>query len=130
MADLVNAIGDLEIAFLGKHHDPGLGREVVQVTVAPGDGNAGTAGHYARAHQITFIDRVAQIHRQKRIRAHVAHRGKTGFQRLARIEDGGKGVVEGRVLEVVDFVVPVGARTKYGCGNRLTQEAPLPARGR
>ena len=68
----------------------------------------------ARAHQIAFVDRVAQIHREKRIRAHVAHRGKAGFQRLARIQDGGEGVVEGRVLEVVNFVVAVGARTKMG----------------
>ena len=61
------AVGDAEVTLLGKHHDASLRREVIQIAMAARNGNCGTAGHDAGADQITFVDGVAQVDRQKRV---------------------------------------------------------------
>ncbi len=130
VANLVHAVGDLEITLLGKHHHPGLRREVVQVAVAAGDRNARAAGHDSRADQIAFVDRIAQVDRQKRIGAHVANRGESGFQCLARIDHAGEGVVEGRVLEVDRSRCSGRRASPDGCGNRSGRAERSPGKDR
>ena len=49
LLDLLFAISNLEVTFLGKHCDGGLRRIVVEVTVTAGDGDAGAGGDHARA---------------------------------------------------------------------------------
>jgi hypothetical protein len=110
--DLVNAVGNGEIALRGKHAYARLRRVVVQVTVTTSDGNARAAGNNARAGNKTFIDRIAQVHGKKWLRANVTHGSKTGLQSLAGIEHSGKSGLKRRVLEAVDFLVSIGARAQ------------------
>src|ERR1051326_4689825 len=112
VANLVNAIGDLEVALFRKHGDACLRRKVIQVAVPAGNRDARPAGYDTRSGNQAFIDGVAQINGQKWKRAHIAHAGKAGFQRLARVYDSGKRALKRRVLEVIDFVVTVSARAQ------------------
>src|SRR5215472_17349584 len=112
VANLVHAIGNLEVSFLGEHADACLRREIVQVAVTAGDGDARTAGNDSGSWNQPFVDRVAQIDGQKRQRAYIAHRRKAGFKGLARIDYSCKGALEGRVFEVVDLIVTIGARAQ------------------
>ena len=57
VAHLVDAVGDLEVALLGKHRDAHLGRKAVQVAVAAGHRDARPAGHDPRTDQKSLVDR-------------------------------------------------------------------------
>src|SRR6478672_2754529 len=110
--DLVNAIGNLEVALFRKHADARLWRKIVQVAVSAGDGDARPAGNDAWSRDQSFVDRIAQIHGQERRRAYVAHAGKPGFKSLAGIYHGGKGALKRCVPEIIDFIIAVSARAK------------------
>ena len=66
---LVSAIGDLEIALIGKHRDANLWREPVQIAVATSHRNSRPAGHHARPDEKAIVDGVPQIHRQEGARS-------------------------------------------------------------
>src|SRR5262249_55147571 len=123
--DLVNAVSNLKIALLGKHRHARLRGIIVQVAVTAGDGNAGTAGHDPRTGNQSFVDRISQIDGKERLGADVAHAGKAGVQGLARVHHRGKRRLKRRVLEAIDFVVAVGARTQVG----VTVDQPGKNRG-
>ena len=74
LADLVGAISDAEVAMLGKEGDGGLGRIVVEVAVAAGDGKAGAGGDDARARDLSGVDIFAQIDGSERRASR--HRGR------------------------------------------------------
>ena len=75
-----------------------------------GDRDPRPAGHDPGADEEPLVDRVAEVDRQERPRADVADGGEAGLQRLPRVHDRREGRVEGRVLELVDLVVPIGPR--------------------
>src|SRR3984957_3181031 len=85
--DLIDAVGDLEVALVGEHYHPRLRGKIVQIAVAAGDGDGRTAGHDARAGNQSFIDAVAEIDGEKWQRADVPHGGESGFERFAGVHD-------------------------------------------
>ena len=87
---------------------------VVEVAVAAGDGDARAGGDDARPGDEAGVDVVAQVDREEGRRAYVADGGEAGLERLLRVDDAGDGGVEGRVDEVVDLVVAVGAAAQVG----------------
>src|SRR4029077_7210719 len=114
VADLVDAVGDLKVAFLGKHAHTRLRRIIVQVAMTAGDRNARSTGYSAGSRNQAFVDQIPEIDGEKRRRANITHAGKTGFQRLARVDHRGKRALEWRVLEAIDLVVTVGPRAEMG----------------
>ena len=114
LAHLLGAVGDREVALVGEHHDAGLRRIVVEVAVAAGDRDAGPGGDDARAGNESCIDAVAEIDREKRQRADVANGGEAGVESLLGVDHPGDGGIEGRVFEVPDGVVAVGAGAQMG----------------
>ena len=105
---LVRPVGNREVALVGKRRDAHLRRVAVQVAVPAGHGDARAAGDDARPDDDTLADRVAQVHRQERPRADVAHGGETRVQRGLGIHHRRKARVIRRVLELVDLVEPIG----------------------
>ena len=109
LAHLVDAIGDLVAAMFGEQSDVGLRGETVDIAMPAGDGDPGPAGDDARSGDRTFIDGVAQIDGRKRRRADIADGGEAGEQGGVRVANRGEALREGRVFEVVDGIVAVGA---------------------
>ena len=116
VTDLVDAVGDLVVAFLGEHRHADLGRVVVQVTVPARDRNPRSAGHDPRARDETLVDRRAQVDRQERPAADVADRGEARVERDLRVLHRGEGALKRRVLEFGDLFIAVGARADVGVG--------------
>jgi len=56
VADLVNAVRNLESALFRKHGDARLWREIIQIPVSAGDGNARPAGDNPWSRNQSFID--------------------------------------------------------------------------
>ena len=109
VAKLIDAVGDLKVTFFRKHRDARLRREIVEVAVASGDGDARAAGDDARAGNQAVVDGVAQIDGEKRRGADIANGSESGFESFARVDHGEESVVEGCVLEAIDLVVAIGA---------------------
>ena len=105
--DLVGAVGNLEVGFVGEALHPNLGGEPVKVSVSAGHGNARSTGDDSGAWKLPLVNGVAQVAGQERRRAHVAHGRETGLKRGSSIEDAVEGVSIGRFLEPGQFVVPV-----------------------
>src|SRR6202022_2469554 len=109
VADLVDAVGDLEGALLGERVDAPLRRVAVQVAVPAGDRDARPARHDARSRELTFGDRVAQVSGKERRRAQVAHGGEAGLQRGPRVAHRADGGAQRAVAELQNRRVLVGA---------------------
>ena len=85
VANLLGRVGDLVVAFFGEEHHPCLGRVVVQIAVAAGNGDRGAASHDAWADDESLINAVAQIDRHERPGPHITNAGEARQQRRAGV---------------------------------------------
>src|SRR5262249_5515539 len=71
-------------------------------------------GDDARADEEALADRGPQVDGQERLAPEVADRGEARPEGGLGVLDGREGALEGRILEPVDLVVAIGARTNMG----------------